>query len=47
MTTSDISEEFGITQQAAYKRLNRLYKKGEVRKRKVGANAVVWWFVER
>lgn len=44
MTTSDVSEAFGISQQAAHKRLSKLHQMEKIKRKTVGANAVVWWF---
>lgn len=46
LTASEIADEFGITQQAAYSRLKRLHEDGLIDRKEVGARAVAWWPVE-
>lgn len=43
VTTRDLRGEFGISQQAAYNRLQGLEEKGILMEEKVGARAAVWW----
>ena len=43
LTSSDVAEELGITQQGAHHKLQRAHENGVVKKKKVGARAVVWW----
>jgi DNA-binding Lrp family transcriptional regulator len=46
ITTNDVEEEFGISQQAAYGRLSKLADEGVLDREKVGSRAVVWWLRE-
>lgn len=46
VTAPEVAEEFDITQQAAYEKLRRLNSTGEIKRKKVGAKAVVW-FLDR
>ena len=43
LTAVEVGEELGITQQAAHSRLSRAHNRGEVKRKKVGSRAVVWW----
>lgn len=43
LTAGDVADEFGLSRQGANKRLNKLHEHGSVKRRKVGARAVVWW----
>jgi len=43
VTASDVAERVGLTSQAVNKRLPRLVEEGYLRKKKVGASAVVYW----
>ncbi|RLM88664.1 ArsR family transcriptional regulator [Halobellus sp. Atlit-38R] len=43
LTAPEVAEELDITQQAAHKKLQAAHKEGEIRRKKVGASAVVWW----
>lgn len=42
-TASDVAERVGCTRQNAHKHLDRLAGDGRIKKKKIGANAVVWW----
>lgn len=46
VTASDIADRVGLTPQAVNKRLPRLINEGYVRKKEVGASAVVYWLTE-
>jgi len=43
LTATDIADELDITQQGAHAKLQRAHKQGIVKKKTVGARAVVWW----
>lgn len=43
LTAVEVAEQLGITQQAAHARLTRAHDRGEVKRKKTGARAVVWW----
>jgi len=43
LTASDVAEELDITQQGAHAKLQRAQQRGAVKKKTVGARAVVWW----
>lgn len=42
-TATEIAEELGITSRAALNKLNELHANDEVKRKKVGARAVVWY----
>ena len=46
VTTTDVREAFGISQQAVWYRLTKLEERGEMKRKKVGAKANIWWVVE-
>lgn len=43
LTAPEVADELGITQQAAHKRLQRAADDGDLKRKTVGARAVVWW----
>ena len=43
VTARDISDEMGVARQTAYKHLQRLHERDDLKKRKVGSSAVIWW----
>jgi len=43
-TTTEIAGELDLGRRATYARLERLVDEGELRTKKVGANARVWWY---
>lgn len=43
LTAPELADRLGVTQQAAHKKLSRLYENGFVEKKDAGSNAVVWW----
>lgn len=43
LTAPELAELVGVTQQAAHDKLEAMRDRGLVRKKKVGAKAVVWW----
>jgi hypothetical protein len=44
VTTSDVSEQFNqVSRRTISKRLDTVHERGEVGRRKVGANTVVWY----
>lgn len=46
VTTTDVKDHFGISQQAAYYRLDKLVERGEMVRKKIGASGNVWWLIE-
>ena len=44
VTASDIAESLDVARQTAHKHLQRLHEEGQLRKRKIGSSAVIWWF---
>lgn len=46
ITAMDVADALGITQQAAYAKLDSAHENGEFERRKVGSRAVVWWPVD-
>lgn len=43
VTATDIADSMGVARQTAYKHLQRMHETGELRKRKIGSSAVIWW----
>lgn len=43
VTAQQISGEFGVARQTAWKHLQRLHKRGVIEKKKIGSSAVIWW----
>lgn len=43
VTVGDVAEEMGVRNSTMHKRLNELNEKGKIKRKKVGASAVVWW----
>jgi len=43
LTAKDIEEKFGVSNQAANYRLQKMVERGTVEKRKVGGAAAVYW----
>lgn len=43
LTAGEIAEEYGVSNQAANKRIKQLHSEGKVERKKVGAAAVVYW----
>lgn len=46
LTASELSDQFGVTNQAVRDRLDDLKQRGLVQRRTVGAAAVVWWITD-
>lgn len=46
LTAKDIEEKFGISNQAANYRLQKMVERGTIEKRKVGGAAAVYWLNE-
>ena len=46
VTANDIADRVGLTSQAVNKRIPRLVEEGYLRKKEVGAAAVVYWLTE-
>ncbi len=46
LTAKDLEKKFGISNQAANYRLNKMVERGAVEKRKVGGAAAVYWLKE-
>lgn len=42
-TTSEVAETLDVAQKTAYNKLESLRERGEIRKKKIGGLAVVWW----
>lgn len=42
-TAKEVAEELGIVRRTAYNKLTELEERGDLRKKKVGSRAVVWW----
>jgi len=43
VTATEVADEIGVTSTTINERLHELKEEGEVERKKVGANAVVWW----
>ena len=43
VTATELADEVGVSQQAAYSKLADMKDRGLVRSKKVGARARVWW----
>jgi predicted ArsR family transcriptional regulator len=43
LTAVEVAERLGITQQAAHQKLTKAHERGEVKRKKTGSRAVVWW----
>lgn len=44
VTTRDVASEFdSVSRRTVRKRLNKLKERGEIQKREIGGNSVVWW----
>jgi len=43
VTAQQISNEFEVARQTAWKHLQRLHERGVIEKKKVGSSAVIWW----
>jgi len=47
VTSTDVSEQFsGVSKRTIHKRLQRLAERGEIERRKIGANTIVWYPVD-
>lgn len=46
LTATEIGETLGITNRATLNKLNELRENGDVRRKQVGASAVVWWLTD-
>lgn len=42
-TAKEIAEELEIVRRTAYNKLEKLEERGDLKKKKVGGRAVVWW----
>ncbi|WP_049936780.1 helix-turn-helix domain-containing protein [Haloplanus natans] len=42
-TASEVAEELGIVRRTAYNKLTALEERGDLKRKKVGGRAVVWW----
>lgn len=42
-TTSEVAEALDVAQKTAFNKLESLKERGEIRKKKIGGLAVVWW----
>jgi len=43
VTASEVGEAAGVTRQTAHQRLQQLRDDERIRKKKIGASAVIWW----
>ena len=43
LTASEVAEELGIVRRTAHNKLSTLEERGDLRRKKVGSRAVVWW----
>lgn len=43
LTAVEVAEELDISQQAAHARLSKAHERGEIKRKKTGSRAVVWW----
>lgn len=43
LTSKEVAEELGVVRRTAYNKLSDLEERGDLRKKKVGSRAVVWW----
>jgi transposase len=43
VTTTEVAERVGLTQQSVYERFRKFEERGWVASKKVGSRAVVWW----
>jgi len=43
LTSTEVGEHLNITRRSALNKLNKLYERGDVDRKQVGARAVVWW----
>ena len=42
-TATEVAEELGVVRRTAYNKLAELETRGDLKKKKVGGRAVVWW----
>jgi len=42
-TAKEVADELGVVRRTAYNKLSDLEEQGDLRKKKVGSRAVVWW----
>ena len=47
VTAGEVADEIGVTNGAVTDRLRELEDSGDLEKKKVGANAIVWWLTEK
>jgi predicted ArsR family transcriptional regulator len=43
LTAKEVAEELSVVRRTAYNKLDALKERGDLRKKKVGSRAVVWW----
>ncbi|WP_435079701.1 DeoR family transcriptional regulator [Halococcus sp. AFM35] len=43
VTVGDVSEAVGCSRETARRNLTQLHEDGTIRRRKIGASAVIWW----
>jgi hypothetical protein len=43
LTAKEVAGELGVVRRTAYNKLSDLEERGDLRKKKVGARAVIWW----
>jgi len=42
-TASEVAEELGVVRRTAHNKLAALEERGDLKRKKVGSRAVVWW----
>jgi predicted transcriptional regulator len=43
VTTTEIADELDVESQTVLQRMHELHDEGQIKRKDVGANAVVWW----
>ena len=43
LTAKEVAEDLGVVRRTAYNKLSDLEERGDLRRKKVGSRAVVWW----
>jgi len=47
MTLGEIADQVDVTKGTVHRRIQEMVNAGDVRKKKVGAKAVIWWLPRR
>lgn len=42
-TASEVAEQIGVARQTAHKHLQRLAESEQIKRKKIGSSAVIWW----